>query len=100
VTEHDVEYSHLVIDHAIMSDRGVFFCIGTNDLMRDRKIDAAQSHGMVRVKDKYAPLWPFLGITAEVLILCTIILIYEKRRNKTDMDERFNGFFLFKFEFF
>jgi len=32
--------------------------------------------------DKLAALWPFLGICAEVLILCTIIFIYEKRRNK------------------
>jgi len=32
--------------------------------------------------DKLAALWPFLGICVEVLILCTIILFYEKRRNK------------------
>jgi hypothetical protein len=36
----------------------------------------------IRVKDKLAALWPFLGICAEVIILCTIIFIYEKRRNK------------------
>ena len=36
---------------------------------------------------KYAALWPFLGICAEVFVLCAIILIYEKRRNKTDLDE-------------
>jgi len=29
-----------------------------------------------------AAVWPFLGICAEVAILCTIIFIYEKRRNK------------------
>ena len=32
--------------------------------------------------DKLAALWPFLGIVAEVIILCTIIFIYEKRRGK------------------
>jgi hypothetical protein len=32
--------------------------------------------------DKLAALWPFLGIVAEVVILCTIIFIYEKKRNK------------------
>jgi len=37
---------------------------------------------LVTVKDKYAALWPFLGICAEVAVLCTIILIYEKRRAK------------------
>lgn len=37
--------------------------------------------------DKYAALWPFLGICAEVAVLCTIIFIYEKRRQKPDFDE-------------
>jgi len=36
---------------------------------------------------KFAALWPFLGICAEVLILCIIILIYEKRRNKSELEE-------------
>lgn len=36
---------------------------------------------------KLAALWPFLGICAEVLILCAIILVYEKRRNKEGLDE-------------
>jgi len=37
---------------------------------------------VVRVKDKLAALWPFLGIVGEVIVLCFIIFIYEKRRNK------------------
>lgn len=37
--------------------------------------------------DKYAALWPFLGIVAEVLILCIIILVYEKRKVKPDFDD-------------
>lgn len=37
--------------------------------------------------DKLAALWPFLGICAEVVILCAIILIYEKKRNKQELDE-------------
>lgn len=36
---------------------------------------------------KYAALAPFLGICAEVIILCTIILIYEKKRDKTELEE-------------
>ena len=36
----------------------------------------------IHVKDKLAALWPFLGIVGEVFVLCTIIFIYEKRRNK------------------
>lgn len=36
---------------------------------------------------KYAALWPFLGICAEVVVLCVIILIYEKKRDKTELEE-------------
>lgn len=73
----------LTIEKANLSDRGYFTCIGKNDLMDDE----VRSEGYVRVKDKLAALWPFLGICAEVFVLCAIILIYEKRRNKTDLDE-------------
>ena len=44
--------------------------------------EAAVMKGANMWIDKLAALWPFLGICAEVLILCTIIFIYEKRRNK------------------
>lgn len=37
--------------------------------------------------DKMAALWPFLGICAEVIILCLIIFIYEKKRNKAEFEE-------------
>uniref|UniRef100_A0A8D8ZUN3 Uncharacterized protein n=1 Tax=Cacopsylla melanoneura TaxID=428564 RepID=A0A8D8ZUN3_9HEMI len=32
-------------------------------------------------------LWPFLGIVVEVVVLCTISLIYEKKRNKSELEE-------------
>lgn len=81
-----------------MSDRGSFKCIGTSKVMEEKNVEDEEeedqdeikheSIGVLRVKDKLAALWPFLGICAEVFILCTVILIYEKRRNKTDLDER------------
>ena len=37
--------------------------------------------------DKLAALWPFLGICAEVIILCAIILFYERMRAKKMHDE-------------
>lgn len=43
--------------------------------------------GLFRSTDKYAALWPFLGICAEVIILCTVIFIYEKRRGNKKFDE-------------
>lgn len=36
---------------------------------------------------KYAALYVFVGIIIEVVVLCAIILICERRRNKTEVDE-------------
>lgn len=44
-------------------------------------------HALFSITGKLAALWPFLGICAEVFVLCAIILVYEKRRNKAEMDE-------------
>lgn len=44
-------------------------------------------HALFCLTGKLAALWPFLGICAEVFVLCAIILVYEKRRNKAEMDE-------------
>jgi len=35
---------------------------------------------LLRVKDPYAALWPFLGIVSTVLVLIVIILLFEKRQ--------------------
>jgi len=39
---------------------------------------------MSAVVDKLAPLWPFIGICVEIVVLIVIILIYEKRKPKLD----------------
>jgi len=36
----------------------------------------------VAAADKYAVLWPFFGICSEVLILCAIIFLYERKQAK------------------
>jgi flagellar biosynthesis/type III secretory pathway M-ring protein FliF/YscJ len=41
--------------------------------------------------DKLAALWPFLGIVAEVIVLCIIIFIYEKKRSREMEDEADGG---------
>lgn len=73
-----VENAKLTITKTTLADRGFFTCYGFNEFMTKR----ASSSGFLRVKDKLAALWPFLGICAEVFVLCAIILIYENRRNK------------------
>lgn len=59
-------------------DEGNYKCVAENNVSPYNA-----THEMrVRVKDKLAALWPFLGIVAEVVVLCIIILVYEKRRSK------------------
>ncbi|XP_041631830.2 basigin isoform X1 [Drosophila kikkawai] len=86
--DNGVPNSILTLENVTLDDRGEYKCFGRN---------AANEYGVnstvvydtttVRVKGKFAALWPFLGICAEVLILCVIILIYEKRRNKSELEE-------------
>lgn len=66
----------LVISKVEDADKGYYNCSAKN---------AYGSHTEViqlRVKDQLAALWPFLAIVVEVIVLCLIILIYEKKCNK------------------
>lgn len=107
----------LIIENTVLSDRNMYNCTATNQATGHKRYEAAEAGAYVRVKGnidqiitnkktfvnisnnehfvsmhnqligKLAALWPFLGICAEVFILCAIILVYEKRRNKADLDE-------------
>lgn len=81
--ERDIPNAVFIINEVQMSDRGEYVCLAYSNLTGSR----VDSTSMIRIKDKYAALWPFLGICAEVFVLCAIILIYEKKRNKTELEE-------------
>uniref|UniRef100_A0A8C5LQT8 Basigin n=1 Tax=Leptobrachium leishanense TaxID=445787 RepID=A0A8C5LQT8_9ANUR len=66
-------------------DQGVYGCNGTNTF------GGAGATIALRVRSRLAALWPFLGIVAEVLILVTIIFIYEKRRKPDEAPEDEDG---------
>ena len=66
-------------DLDLSSDPGKYVCNGTNSE------GAGQAVITLRVRNRFAALWPFLGIVAEVLVLVTIIFIYEKRRKPDEV---------------
>ncbi|CAD5116953.1 DgyrCDS5793 [Dimorphilus gyrociliatus] len=76
-----IENATLKIKDMDFDDKGTYTCEATNIY------GTHNSTITVRVKDKLAALWPFLGICGEVLILCTIIFIYERSRKKKNAKE-------------
>ncbi|XP_067872326.1 basigin [Heterodontus francisci] len=65
----------------IEEDQGDYFCNATNE------IGAKAETIHLRVRGRYAALWPFLGIVAEVIVLVAIIFIYEKRRKPDEISD-------------
>ncbi|CAH8554745.1 unnamed protein product [Schistosoma turkestanicum] len=60
---------------------GFYMCTAKSDLGTDSLLLE------VRIKSKLAPLWPFIGILAELVVLGIIILIYERAQAKRRRDE-------------
>lgn len=81
-----VENARLTIESVLLSDYTDYTCEARNNAT-DITGKPAQVTITVRIRGKYAALYVFLGIIAEVVVLCAIILICEKRRNKTEIEE-------------
>lgn len=77
----------LEIQNVTKAYRGHFTCEGRYDETFIDLETVVSSTAFVRVKDKYAALWPFILICIEVFILCAVILIYEKHRTNVDVED-------------
>ncbi|XP_050716792.1 basigin-like [Eriocheir sinensis] len=79
--EAGISNGSLLINPVLKSDSGNYICLISQYSIQ------LNTTTEVRVKDIYAALWPFLGIVAEVVILCTIIYIHERRRIRKNLEE-------------
>jgi len=98
--EDGIPYSIFKIKNAFLEDRKIYICQAVLKEAEEDVEDCEESkescqevETILRVKDPLAAVWPFIGIVAEVVLLCVIIFFCERRKSdeKDDYDEGHNG---------
>lgn len=78
-----------ILNLDINTDPGRYECNASNAIGNTAEIT------ILRVRSHLAPLWPFLGVLAEIIILVVIIVVYEKRKTPDDIIDGKKTFILF-----
>lgn len=77
----DVANAKLTINELVSEDRFYYGCQASDG------VNSTMAKCLLRVKSRYAALWPFIGIILEVIVLVIVIIIYERRKRKGSADD-------------
>ncbi|BFZ12756.1 hypothetical protein BsWGS_15795 [Bradybaena similaris] len=70
--------ARLQVMDVTLTDSGIYRCEAWSEFFNKTASDSLK----IRVTERYAAVWPFLGLFAEVTLLCLVIFLYERYHNR------------------